>query len=540
MRKLLLTLTLLFTTLLSFALTPKDTNFFLAMQDEMQRTIAMLKTENMAKPYFAAYKVTDISAYNFSAVMGSLTRSRATDSVSIKVLLRVGNQKEDNSFFSTYLISSAEGQTPGKGYDSLRAGLWGASDEAYKTALAQLAKKQAYKKSKNITEEFPDFSKAETTEYIEEISRKTIDKNYWEDVARLTSEQGKIEELEEFNTNIAISLRPTYFLSSEGAKYLKDRYSIIILFQARGKTKNGFEIEETKQLSYMDFKDVPSKEKLVSEAASFAKDTATFTKAEKSEPFIGPVLLEDYAAAVLFNDAFRNNIIRTKKVLSATSDTDYSMGEFAQKAGLKIMPADFDVIDDPTLKTFKGTKLAGTYMIDDEGVKAGKLQLVKNGKLTAMPTTRSLIKDQKASNGHAVINGDFSLFSQAGVGNLFFFPHETIPAKELKAKLMEYCSQEGLDYCYIIRDNPARDVFSAYKVDSKTGAETPVYGISGQNFKTRTLRDINYSGDNLEVYNFGSAREDSYSITSPSVILSELEFIPTQKPPVSQPLVSKP
>ncbi|MDR0953455.1 MAG: hypothetical protein LBM71_04660 [Elusimicrobiota bacterium] len=544
MKKFLLLTLLLISATVSFALTDKDQEIFRAMQDEMIRSTAELKMKDVARPYFITYKIYANNLYYFRAFVGSLTESYYTSSIDALIGIRVGNQKEDNSFFQSNIYSSAPEQSAGLNYDGVRAALWSRTDAAYKEALAVLAKKQAYKRSKNTTEDYADFSAANIASDIEEITPAAIDKTYWEDMAKTLSKQGNLKELETFSTEIQIAFRPIYFLSSEGAKYTKDNYVIMITLNAGGKTKDGFEIKENKTLTYADFKDIPTEKELTAIARNFAEQTAAFTLAPKAEPFIGPVMLEKSAAARLLNAAFGENIIKTKKVLSAANSKDHSMGEFTQKMGLKVMPVNFDVIDNPLLERFNNVKLAGNYKIDDEGVRAQELKLVSSGKLTALPTTRSLIKGETSSNGHAR-SGRYErdLFAQAAIGNLLFTPQKQIEAKNLKTTFINYCKEEGLDYCYIIRGDMTSGTLNAYKVNAHTGEETPVYGFENPTSIftiTRTLRDIKYAGDDLEVYNFVNNYSAPYSIVTPSVILSELELTPSQKQPARKPLVARP
>ncbi|MDR0646129.1 MAG: hypothetical protein LBG46_04000 [Elusimicrobiota bacterium] len=531
MKKLFLPLILLQSAALCFALTPKDEMIFKAMQDEMRRSMSELKMDNMPRPYFITYFAEDFKGFTINAQNGSLTNVSEISYVDTKVSLRVGSYKEDNSFFNSYIYASSDQQYPSLSYDGLRAGLWDQTNKAYKDALAILAKKQAYKKNKNISDNSPDFSPAKPAVYLEDITPPEIDDNYWQNLARELSAQGNIKELDKFGANINIRFFPSYFISSEGSKYAEGYYYIRVYISAEAKTKAGFELKESKELLYADFKDVPSKEELIKQARAFALQTAELTKAEKAEPYIGPVLLEGSAAASLFYNKFIQQISSPKPVLSEQSNP--YQGELTLKKGLKILPADFDVIDDPLASVFNGKKLLAGYKIDNEGVLPQKINLITNGKLTALPATRSLFEGQKESNGHAKAGRD--LFWEAGVRNIFVKPHNPIASHEFKNKFLEYCRQESLDYCYIIKSSPFAEYFSAYKIDAKTGRETPVYGAVAENISTRTLRDIKYASDDTEVYNVSTA-----SIVTPSLILSEIEIKPTQKPPARKPLIPKP
>jgi hypothetical protein len=102
---------------------------------------------------------------------------------------------------------------------------------------------------------------------------------------------------------------------------------------------------------------------------------------------------------------------------------------------------------------------------------------------------------------------------------------------------MQYCADEGLDYCYIIKGSPLGSAFSAYQMDAKTGKETPVYGaMMSDVLNSRTLRDIKFAADDSEAFNY----TNDLSIITPSLIFGEAEIKPAQKASARTPLISKP
>ena len=50
-----------------------------------------------------------------------------------------------------------------------------------------------------------------------------------------------------------------------------------------------------------------------------------------------------------------------------------TVGDFASNYKSRVLPAFLSVEDDPTLKTFAGKTLIGSYDADDEGVRAVKV-----------------------------------------------------------------------------------------------------------------------------------------------------------------------
>lgn len=539
MKKLLLFLTALF--LLgeanAFDVSKNGEVIFKAMQDEMARTMKDLKTKGMAKPYYAAYKVQLENSFARGAFMGEkYVENDSSGDITISVMLRVGDKKIDNSFFENTVLSTAERQLPSLSYASLRRALWLQTDDAYKQALDQYTKKLAYLKKKQVKQENPDFSQAEISSDTPSLEFSPFDKDYITSLAEKMSKQGDVKSLKKFSVFITVEQGAVFFLSSEGAKYVKDDSKLIIILRAEADTPEGFPLEASKKLSYQSQDELPSKEELIKTAKDFSEEMQAAVLSPKGEAFIGPVLLEDQAAAYLFANLFANNITNTKKTLSLNNDKDYNMGEFARKKGLKVMPFDFNVVDDPEAETFKGKKLAGFYKVDDEGVRPSKLQIVKDGKLTELPATRSSGK----TNGHARLGlFEDKLYAKAAPSNLFFLPQKTLPKEELKTRLMRDCLKENLDYCYIIRRFDGANI-TAYKVDARTGEETLTHGFEKPELSARTLRDIAAAGDDLTPTNYYFTGQPSYSIVAPSVILSEMELKPSQVENKKPPKLEKP
>ena len=510
---------------------------FKAMRDEMARTMKSLQTKGMPQPYFATYKVKIQELFSVNAFMGEeLVDVSSQGDIGVSVMMRVGDEKTDSSFFENTVLTTAGGQLPSLSYGSLRRALWLKSDQAYKKALDQYAKKLAYLKKKDLKQENPDFSKAEISSDKPLLDFKPFDKDYLVSLAEEMSAQGNVKEIKRFYTRIRIWQEPTFYLSSEGSEYIKDDSGINIYLSAQADTPEGFPLILSKSMTFKDLSELPSKENLIKIAKDFSLEIQNAVNSPKGGAYIGPVLLEEEAAAALFNKVFAKNAQKTKKVLSLNRDIDYNMGDFAQKKGLRIMPSNFHVIDDPQAKSFNGRKLAGAYKVDDEGVAPKKLQIVKNGKLTELPATRS----SGETNGHARLGfNDEKLFAQASVGNLFFLAQKTYSKKELKEELMKSCRKENLDYCYIIRRFDTPNII-AYKVNAKTGEETLTHGLEMPSLSTRTLRDIIAAGDDLNVFNFISTLEPPYSIISPSVLLSEMELKESQTENKKPPKLEKP
>lgn len=516
-------------------LSVEDKEVFRALQDEIKRNIKELKMDKFSKPYFITYKLIPYTKYFFGANQGVLTRSTKVSYPDYEVQVKVGSKKEDNSFFMPGVrVAQNLDSSFAFNYEGIRKFLWQITDGVYKNALAQLTEKQAYKKNKNITQEYDDFSFYPVQQIFETLTVPEVDQNYWQDIVKSTSAQGMARELEEFKTAVNITFMPAYFITSRGSKYLQDRYFITITFTAKGRLKDGFEFNLSKNLNYADFKDVPSQTELNKEALDFSNEVLALQKAKKAKAYIGPILLEGGQAAALMK-VLQREISYTKPVYSNSQDISVE-GAWADKLGLKVLSSGFDLIDEPLLKTFEGKKLAGYYQIDEEGVKAQKLQIIENGILKTLPYTASLTKNNKKSNGHA---RTYFMFSSAfaAPSNLILLPRKTIPSEDFLNTFKNFCAEQGLKACPVIKATDGKTFFGML-VDAKTGKQNAIYGELSS-FDSRSLRDIKYASDKMQIYN-QIINENGYSLITPDLILDNGEIIPTKKQAARKPLISKP
>ena len=70
-----------------------------AMVDELDRSAADLKLEDLARPYFMEYALTDATAGSFAATLGSVTNRSITPYRRLRTTVRVGSYKLDNTNF---------------------------------------------------------------------------------------------------------------------------------------------------------------------------------------------------------------------------------------------------------------------------------------------------------------------------------------------------------------------------------------------------------------------------------------------------------
>src|SRR5208283_5386315 len=138
-----------------------------ALREEMERSNANLKLENVATPYYIEYRVTEIDQFEASAVFGALRSQQREHGRLLRVVVRVGDYKQD-SFYGT-----GEGTVDLLPIDddifATRHRIWLATDRAYKAATEALAAKQSALKQLKVDEPVDDFARAPQVEVIEPV-----------------------------------------------------------------------------------------------------------------------------------------------------------------------------------------------------------------------------------------------------------------------------------------------------------------------------------------------------------------------------------
>jgi hypothetical protein len=187
-----------------------------------------------------------------------------------------------------------------------------------------------------------------------------------------------------------------------------------------------------------------------------------------------------------------------------------------------VLPDFISVVDDPTESSIAGRLLLGHYDVDDEGVKASKVDLVENGKLVNYVIARAPIRDFAVSNGHGRARIPANSPGPS-LGNLIVRSSEPLSAADLKNKLMEICRQRELPYGYYVETLGPRLVPRLiYKVYTSDGHQELVRGAVFGDLDQRALRnDLIAAGDDVNIDN--RVLNIPHSIVNPSVLFDELE-----------------
>ena len=400
--------------------------------------------------------------------------------------------------------------------------------------------KQAYKRQKALPDTLPDVTPAPQAAVFEDAGEFSLpDMKKWEETVKKLSAKGKdLSWIENFTVSFKIEREETYYLNSLGGAYQIPFTKTDLKLKARFRNQDGYlqEAEDTIQLSGFD---APDEKALEEKTDAFLVDAAQMYNAYKAEAYLGPVLFRPAAAAQFVQQQFVWNVENVKPLLSNRYENDESSGLFRDKKGMRVISNVVDVIDKPLLREYQGKPLV--FMpVDDEGVPSQNLQLTSQGRLRVLPQTRRPLGENHQSNGHARMN--FYTYPRESLTNTFVEPKMPLSEKELEEEFLAVCQDWELEYCYqidVYENINGSLVNRAWRVYAQDGRKVPAFGLDLRNLYSRSLRDIIAAGDDKEVIYFQRAYGPS-TIVSPSLLLEEIEILPSDVKPDKPPFIDKP
>lgn len=489
-----------------------------AMKVELARSKANLKMEDVPVPYYIEYQLSDIDEYDADAIFGALRGRQRYHTRTLRVVVRVGDYKQDSYYGPGQGVTDLAplGDDP----VALRWQLWIATDEAYKRASLALAMKKAALSRYTADQPFDDFAHAPAVQSIEPLATLDFDSKPWDDAIQNTTALYRTDpQIESLEASVQFRAVNEYFINTEGSEVREGYSEYALTLAGSTQAKDGMRLSRSPYYVAGDWRQLPSPQQLQADAA---KTVATL-KALREAPIVdeeyrGPVLFSSDAATDIFAGMVGENVlgIRPRPGESARTAEEYSSNYKS-----RVLPDFISVVDDPTIKTFDGKSLTGSYDIDSEGVRAVKVPLIQDGELVNYLLGREPIRDFAESNGHG--RGAPGRAPGPSIGNLIVESKQAMSPEELKKKLMDLCRQEGKPYGYYAETladgyNPRL----LYRVYASDGHEELVRGAVFNELDTRALRNdlIAVGNDPLVSNREGPVPQ---TVISPSILFDEVE-----------------
>jgi TldD protein len=270
--------------------------------------------------------------------------------------------------------------------------------------------------------------------------------------------------------------------------------------------------------------ELPVPAKLESDTAKMLETLKKLREAPLvEEDYRGPVLFSNDAADDVFYGMIGNNVLGIRP---KPGDSARTIGKFSSNYKGRVLPTFLSVVDDPTMKSFQGHSLIGSYQVDDEGVRAETVEVVTDGMLMDYLLGRMPIRDFPDSNGH----GRAAPGQAPGpnIGVLMVKPKDALSTEDIKKKLIELCKEANKEYGYYVETLSGYEPRLLYRVYVNDGHQELVRGAVFNELDTRTLRnDLVAAGDDPLVSNREGAVPST--VIAPSILFDELEVKRTDK-----------
>ncbi len=547
-----------------------------AMRDEMDRSRARLQIAGLDKPYYIQYRLLDLDIRSVTASFGTIISSSSARNRFMTVDVRVGDYHFDSSNFVSeegfrgFLGSTGEVGID-RDYSSLRQDLWLATDQSYKEALDQLARKRAFLRSLAQAPSIDDFSQESPVVLVEPRLEPDWANRNWEEEARTASAVFRsFPELYSTRVSYYLVFATYYLLTSEGTQIRVSRSLASIEASLDTQSDDGMTQHDFYATYMRRPGDLPDAAVVGKALQTASQELEALRAAPMAQDYVGPMLFDAPAAGSLLAQALGPSISGARVALSMLPLFEQMMermggrSEWSGRLNTRVLPQSVTLLDDPSVKDFQGKQLIGGYEVDEEGVRRQRVALVENGVLKNLLMSRRPGPDFDHSNGH----GRAALLSEArpASSNLFFQSADAQSPADLKKKFLDLCRADSHAWCLEVKrmDNPAlasqrqedfNDMLAGLATGASSGDRLPllvyrVYVADGHEelvrgarlvgVNLRLLRNVAGIGNDLTAFSymqntapgfagtalgaFGSAQGGlPSSIVAPSLLLEEVE-----------------
>jgi len=489
-----------------------------AMIEEIARSKASLRMDRVPPPYYIEYSVTDHDEYTAEAGFGALKDEQRTRRRVLCAVVRIGDYRRDSYVGRGVVEAMPLDDDP----IALRHQLWLATDGAYKAAAETLAAKASLLKEFPRDDPVDDFAREPVLRQIDPLARLDFDVERWRKTLELSSRLDRnSDEVLALETAARFSAVNRYFVNSEGTVTRNGQSRYLLSIDATAQAADDMMLHRSPAVLADSQNGLPSTEQFAAQAKAVVNSLKALCQAQPIHgEYRGPVLFLPDASNDIFAELLANDVLGQQP---EPGDSNRTSGAYAGSFKTQVLPDFLTVVDDPTAAKFEGSWLAGSYSVDDEGVKAGPVTVVENGKLINYLVGRSPIPDFPVSNGRGRRFTDGP--AAPASSNLFVRSSIASSREDLKKKMLELCRERNLEYGYVVEtlggiDSP-RLIYRLYTDD---GRQELVRGTALDQIDARALRDIAAVGNDLTVSNRPETLRSS--VTCPSVLFRELVVRP--------------
>lgn len=484
------------------------------LKTELTRNMEALKKEKVA-PYFISYRVNDIRTYRITAKFGQIIESGENNTRTLSVDVRCGSPALDNTHpvkgddftFIRYRGSIIPLEN---NKQAIEQALWRETEQCYRTSAEDYAAILAERSIKVEDEDkSDDFSSSEAVKYLESpLSEKetSIDIKLWEEKLKKYSAVFLTnKDLLNGSATFIFTVERKYFVSTEGSEIAENRISAILYIDAETQADDGMELPLYK--SYFAFRpdDLPNDSTVMADANKMSSLLTQLRTAPVVDSYTGPALLAAASAGVFFHEIFGHRIEGQRMKDESDAQT------FKKKINEKVLNEHLTISFDPTIVKFEGYCLNGAYKYDDQGQKATKVVIIKDGILKNFLMSRSPITGFPTSNGHG--RAQAGMLPVSRQSNMFISSSDPKTNEELRQLLIDEAKRQGKEYGYLFVETVGGFTTTGrYMPNAFNVTPTLVYRIYVDGRPDELVRGVDLIGTPLSIFSQVEAAGDDYGI----------------------------
>ncbi len=529
----------------------------LAMKAELTRSIETFKSQPKP-PYFISCEITDDQTISVNGSFGKITLSEEDHRRQLDIDLRVGDYRLDNTHalrggFPDFGFFNQVSMIPIPIEDdpiAIRNAIWYSTDQKYKAAVEQLTKVNTNVQVQVAPEDkSDDFSREPAEKYYEAAAALKGERHAWEEkIRKFTAPFAEYSNIYEANAEFLADIETRWYVNSDASEIQVSQPYYRLFISAFTKADDGMELPRYESFFGLRGEDLPDDATVLKAVAGMIKDLQALRAAPIVEPYTGPAILSGRASGVFFHEVFGHRIEGHRQKEEEEGQT------FKKKVGQLVLPANFSVYSDPTLRRIAGTDVVGFYRFDNQGVRARRVTVVDQGIFKNFLMSRSPIEGFSHSNGHGRKQQGFPPVARQA--NLMVEVRNPVTHAQLKKMLIDEVKKQnkpfGLDFeeiegGFTLTGRTIPNAFNVlpvmvYRV-YPDGKEELVRGVDLIGTPLTTFTKIITGDDQVAVFNGLCGAESGMvpvSASSPAVLVSQIEVQKKEKSQERAPILPAP
>ena len=371
-----------------------------------------------------------------------------------------------------------------------------------------------------------------------------LDKKKWTNILNRITLNEKAKRMAVLcKAHLECQTQRKYLINSEGTAIVQNRRTFLIGLFASAKDINGVDCPVTTEFFVYEESDLPNEDTLFAAMNNLISRADALRKAPMAEAYSGPAILSGNASGVLFHEVLGHRL-------------EHSDSEFKSMIGKKILPIDFNITCRPNVKSINGCPLSGYYLFDDEGVRAEKVECVKNGIMQTLLIDSTSSEKIITNNGHKRAN--FGKETTARQSNLFVETIHPYTEQQLRERLISELKRSNKEYGYYIHtvsngwtvSGGSNQVASfnvvpveTYRIYADGRPDMLVRGVSLIGTPLTVFSNIKAAGNKCDVFNGKCGAQSGWipvSCVSPMLYISQIETQCVQSGDTEKPFLSYP